>query len=157
MSYKKMKVLSNGRSEITERYLKLPHNVMNHENFLLLNGNSLKILIMICSINNGRNNGKLAVSYAQINSKLHIGRAAIKSGLDELQRARFLEIEKKGMFTGRKATEWRVTFLPKDGLPPSNEWGSAPLIKKYRRKSSKKGMDIISQTAKEISDMQILH
>lgn len=158
MSYKKMKMGNNGRSlESTERHLRIPHKVINHPNFKLLNGNSVKILIFICSFNYGTNNGKISVSYAQITSALHIGRAAIKSALDELQAARFLELKKKGVFTGRKATEWKVTFLSIEGLGPTNEWGSAPLIKEHRRKSPKKNMDVISQTAHEISDLRILH
>ena len=158
MSYKRIKLSAKARSMIpTDRFLKLPHNVMNHPNFQLLNGNSLKVLIYICSIHDGFNNGKIAASYAQIESNLHIGRSAIKSALDELQAARFLELKKKGIFTGRKATEWRITFLKADGLPAGNEWGSAPVIKKYRRKSPSKIHESLSQSAKDISDMRMVH
>lgn len=159
MSYsKKFKMSEKSRSLIAvDRFLKLPHNVINHPNFELLNGNSLKILIYICSLHNGQNNGKLAASYAQMEATLHIGRGAIKSALDELQAAQFLELKKKGVFTGRKATEWRVTFLKADGLPPTNEWGSAPLIKEHRRKSPIKISDCLSQSAMDISSMKLMH
>lgn len=144
MSYKKdkkrkNKMLSNGRSlPVVDQHIRLPYKVIDHANFCLLNGNSVKVLIYLCRRCNGFFNGRLNVSQREIVTALHMSAGSAARALEELQVAQFIVCKKKGVFTVREASIWEITFLPVEMGPPSNIWGSAPRIKQQRRRQRNK-------------------
>ncbi len=135
------KVLPNGRSAYdSAQYLQLTHKLLKSPNFRALKGSSVKILLEIAACFNGRNNGKIIMSYAQLAENLNLGRQTIYNGLLELQKAGFLVMHYHGHFTGRQASEWEVTFLPIEGHPPSNLWGRTPVAQnKGNKKIERRG------------------
>lgn len=136
------KVLPNGRSAYdSAQYLQLTHKLLKSPNFRALRGSSVKILLEIAACFNGRNNGKIIMSYAQLAENLNLGRQTIYNGLLELQKAGFLEMHYHGHFMRRQASEWEVTFLPINGKPASNLWGRTPIVKEAgSKKPSGRGL-----------------
>ena len=100
----------------------LLHNMLKHKKFRSLSGSAVKVLLEICTRHTGFNNRKIACSYSQLAKPLGIGKATVKKALDELIEKGFLEIVVKGYYTGRRATEWEITFLPSEGYEPTNMW-----------------------------------
>jgi hypothetical protein len=112
-----------GRST-PEQFMQLPYSMVQSAAWRSLNGNSLKLLIELFSKFNGRNNGKLCVSYADASKKLGVGHATIKRCFDELQLKGFIRLKKRGHWYGRMAAEWAITTKMLEGYPATNDWAS---------------------------------
>ena len=140
------------------QYLKIPYAVLSYDNFKLLNGGSIKVLLEICLRHNGFNNGKIAISLNQLANNLNISRSTAQRAINQLLRAQFIVRPKKGYFTGRKASEYGVTFLNSKDMPASNIWGQAPRLKLVKRKNKKKlkGLSAIDQALNDIHIDQML-
>lgn len=146
-----------GKSKIEKRkeqYLKIPYAVLSHHNFKLLSGNSVKILLEICLRHSGFNNGKIAISLDKLTKNLNISRSTAQRSINQLLQTQFIVRPKKGYFTGRKASEYGVTFLNSKDMPASNIWGQAPRFKMVKRKNknNRKGLSAIEQS---LNDMHV--
>ncbi len=137
-----------------EQYLRISYAVLSHHNFKLLNGSSVKILLEICLRHSGFNNGKIAISLNQLADNLNISRSTAQRGIDQLLQTQFIVRPKKGYFTGRKASEYGVTFLNSKDMPASNIWGQAPRLKMAKRKNKKK-LKVLSAIEQSLSDMHV--
>lgn len=149
------KVLQNGRNATKDQYLKLSYKMLSSANFRSLSGPAVKILFEIAIRHNGFNNGKIVVSHTELQNALRLGRQTINRSLLELQASQFIVLHKKGVFIGRRASEWEVTFLPVDGMPASNIWGQAPILKKGRRRQQKCELNILQDAALEINRQRV--
>lgn len=104
------------------QHLRLPSEMLQHEKFRTLSSSAVKVLLEICTRHNGFNNRKIVCSYNQLAKPLKLGKATIKKASDQLIEHGFLKITKKGYYTGRRATEWEITFLPSEGYEPTHMW-----------------------------------
>lgn len=130
----KNNINSTGREKYNpSQFVQLSYGMLKHPNFLQLSPAASKILIAsFIPRHNGYNNGEISLSYREISNELGISYSTVKRCLDELIDYGFLNRTVMGHLTGRKASEWEITFLKKKGMPPSDTW------KEARKKKSKK-------------------
>lgn len=134
MAKKRKNINSKGRSKYDgEPFLILPHKIITSPQFRSLNGSDIKILMELCSRHYGTNNGRIAAGYEDLRKKLMMSKSTVQRSLQNLQDTGFIILRKKGKFMGRIASEWEITFLKCDGLPPSNKWGQAPALTNKRK------------------------
>ncbi len=132
---KRKNITPKGRSQNPEgQYLKLNHSLLNHDNFHALNGNAIKVLLEVASKHNGYNNGKIAASSQCLANTLGMSKSTVHTALRNLEYFGFVKLIKRGYFTGRRASEWEITFLRSEGSNPTNEWKlSKPRLKPRKR------------------------
>lgn len=150
------RTLANGRSAPrVDQYLRLTYKMLESPNFRCLSGSAVKVLFEIALHHNGYNNGKIVMSVTQLQDALRLGRQTITNALLELQACQFIVARKKGVFTGRQASEWEVTFLSTDGIPASNAWGQAPTLRKRRRRVQPKTSNHLEDLALQIDRQNV--
>jgi hypothetical protein len=130
------KVGKDGRSEGEPRFIQLPYWIMETPAFLALSSGATRALLFMLKRFNGVNNGKIAFGVRSgcftrrpgtpqledcpILSKSEMGRA-----LRELQAAGFIRCTQEATFDQKRHTrEWRLTWLPSNGQPPTKEFAS---------------------------------
>ena len=62
------------------------------------------------------------LSYEDAASQLGMSKSTVKRAFDELQTVGFIALMRQGVWYGRKASEWRVTFENTEGHPATHEW-----------------------------------
>lgn len=126
MAYKKQrvpKVLSNGRSAPKHpQHVRITHEIIRSKKFRNLKGNSVKVLLYLCSKHNGFNNRKIACSCDDLAKDMRMSKSTALSCLEQLEHSGFIQCIKKGYFTKRKASEWEITFLSSEGYEPTHLW-----------------------------------
>ena len=128
----------NGRSKYDDsQHLRIPHSVLGSPQFRSLNGNDVRVLMEICYRHNGYNNGHIGAGQKHLADTLMIGKSTAQRSLNRLQEMKFIRLRKKGMFQGRIASEWEVTFLKSEGYNPTNEWGQAKVLNQKRKRKPK--------------------
>jgi hypothetical protein len=115
------KVGKNGRNNF-HQFWSLPYSMSQSPAYRLLSGSALKVLHELRSRFNGYNNGKIFLSYEDAASQLAMSKSTVKWAFDELQVVGFIALMRQGVWLGRKASEWRVTFENTDGHPATHEW-----------------------------------
>src|SRR5262245_15534281 len=76
----------------------------------------------------GKRNGNLIVTYDQF--LVHTGRRrrhSIAAAIEQLDRLGFLEVVERGKWNDgkdRRASRYRLTYLPANNKPPTDEWRS---------------------------------
>ncbi len=134
MSKKHKNINRKGRNKYNgEQFLKLPYSLLTSLQFLSLNGSDVKVLLEISSRHNGYNNSRISAGYKDLSSKLMLSKSTVQRSLKNLEITGFIKCRKKGVFMGRRASEWEVTFLSCEGMPPSNEWGQTKPLKRKRK------------------------
>lgn len=145
---RKNKVNATGRNQHeTEQYLRIMYNMLRSPQFRSLGGNDVRVLLEIASRHNGFNNGRIGAGLEDLADTLMMGKSTVQRSLNYLRQTKFLKLRKPGMFSGRIASEWEVTFLKADGVEPSNEWGQSQ-SRSYKRKP--KGETLLQQSHQEI-------
>lgn len=122
------------------RWLGIPHAVIGSEAFRCLDPLAKLVLLSIVMRFNGRNNGKIAVSYRQIAYDLNRQNQNRLSGaIAQLIEHGLVEIATEGKWGPRKAREYRLTFVSSgtDAKPvaATNEYLRWHPIKAKPRKS----------------------
>ena len=115
----------NGRSKY-KSFVMLERYMLNSEAYLSLHVAARALIPEFGRIYNGTNNGSIGMGRLTVEKRLHCGKRVAERALNELLDRGFLEITYKGMFTIRRATEYRLTWLPTKGLPATKEfmcWG----------------------------------
>lgn len=86
-----------------------------------LSGNAAKVLIEICQLNNGRNNGGVFMSAREAANRAGLATNTAAKCLQELVTAGFVDIVEKGAFSRKTktATTYRLTWLPVGGDVPA--------------------------------------
>jgi hypothetical protein len=119
--YKRRKIGKDGRN--TEfQYWNLPYSMMQSPAYRLLSGPAIKVLHELRSRFNGGNNGRIFLSYEDAASQLAMSKSTVKRAFDELQIVGFIVLMRQGVWHGRKASEWRVTFEGSGGHPATHDW-----------------------------------
>ena len=116
------KVNAKGRNEDGWQYAVLPYNMIQSKAWRSLRGNSIKVWLEIRSRFNGSNNGKLSLSLDEGARILGMGKATVDRAMKELADKGFLAMTKRGVWYGRKASEWRVADESCEGHPATNDW-----------------------------------
>lgn len=139
MSFRRKKrgrrVLADGRSA-SDQYAPLPYPMVRSDAWRSLSGAAVKVWVELRCRFNGSNNGRLTLSMDEAAHLLGLGKATVHRALSELVDRGFIRITRPGQWYGRLATEYRVTCLPCDGHPPTNEW------KGWRRPDEKKSASV---------------
>ncbi len=104
------------------QYWQFPYSLAQSAAVRLLSGPALKILTELRCRYNGYNNGRIILSYEEAARLLGMSKSTVKRAFDELQKVGFIVLVKQGVWHGRKASEWCVTFVERDGLPATNDW-----------------------------------
>jgi len=137
---------SKGRKKYDDRqFTPLHHSMIQSPQFRGLSGNELKVLLEICSRHGGYNNGKIAAGMKDLSDKLLIGKSTVQRVLIALEGFGFIKRVKRGQFTGRTASEWKVTFIQSEGMRASNDWGQKKARTQRRKKPPKSLLQEMSE------------
>ena len=129
---------AKGRSKYdASQFTMLTHRMLQSPQFRGLNGNEVRVLLEICTRHSGFNNGRIGVGMTDLSKTLSMSKSTVSDALTGLQGFGFIKCLKKGQFMGRRASEWEVTFLPSEGLKPSNDWAQKKARKQKRKKPPK--------------------
>jgi hypothetical protein len=105
----------NGRSGQRERFVALPHYIMETVAWGQLSVTARAAWLEFVRIHNGSNNGRLAMSSRVLGERLGVCKTAAAEAIKELVTFGFLEIARSSSFSGkRRATEYRLTHLKND-------------------------------------------
>jgi DNA-binding transcriptional MocR family regulator len=115
------KVGKDGRNS-EHQYWNLPYSMMQSPAYRLLSGSALKVLHELRGRFNGYNNGRIFLSYEDAASQLAMSKSTVKRAFDELQVVGFIVLKRQGVWHGRKASEWRVTFESTEGQTATHDW-----------------------------------
>lgn len=111
------KVNATGRNE-TERFVKLDHWMLESASYAALRPVARALLVELARRFNGVNNGQIGLGEREAAERLGMtDRKAVRRAMAELQDAGFIVKTRAGGFNmkargDRRATEWRLTWLP---------------------------------------------
>ena len=137
----------------------MPHSILVSEAYRSLDPVARALLIEITMLENGRNNGSLWLSIRDATDRLGMAdaRPTMRS-FEALQDRGLIKMTKDAHFTVKasdtsRARCWRLTWLPYDGKPPSNDWQKyvAP-PKTNARKAADKGLRAMARFRKAVSE-----
>lgn len=147
---------ATGRSQPKQpQHLWLTYEMLKHKKFRQLSGSAVKVLLEISSRHNGFNNRKISCAYSELSKPLKLGKATIKRALMELMDKGFIVLVSKGYFTGRKASEWEITFLRSEGYEATHMWKD-PEQRPQRPNLAPVKRTSIGETLTELTHQQIL-
>ena len=116
------KAKKRGQIEETYRFVKLRHYMLNHPAWLSLRPSTIKVYVDLHSYFNGNNNGQICYSLNHGAKRLSLSKHTVKAALAQLIDHGFIVCTKRGYFTGRQASTWRLTTETAVGFPATNEW-----------------------------------
>lgn len=116
---------SNGE-KIGGQFAGLPHNLIKSRAFFELKGTAVKLLMLLMTRYNGRNNGRIAFGYSDA-EKLGVARNSTQRAFIELQDKGFIKQTKAGVYRGN-VSEWLLTFRSDDrnGHARTDDWKQYP-------------------------------
>jgi len=88
----------NKRFKPKERFAGIPHIVMNHPDFIKLNGNAIKLLLEAARQYNGRNNGKICFVWSQMKERGWKSKTTLTASKKQLMDNHLLTVTKYGKF-----------------------------------------------------------
>lgn len=104
-------------------YLLLPHALLASEAFRTASDRAVKLLLVVCRHHNGYNNGRIGVSTQQLADGMGTqNHAAFTAALAELQARGLIEQTSNHPKGKRLSREFRLTFMPTDYGPATNEY-----------------------------------
>ena len=110
-----------GRND-TEQFFTISYVWANSPAFRSLSGGALKVWIELRSRFNGRNNGRLFLSWDEAALILHMSKTTVGRAFDELEEKGFIVLTKRGQWYGRMASEYAITDRQLDGHLATNAW-----------------------------------
>jgi hypothetical protein len=116
------KTNQTGRSNKKDRYVALPHYIMNTFAWQRLPVTARAAWLEFVRVHNSFNNGKIAMSSRTLGERLGVSKTTAERAIKELLTFGFIEIAKSSTFTiKRRAAEYRLTHIKDDitGEPPS--------------------------------------
>jgi hypothetical protein len=113
-----------GRSKRGERFIKLPHWLLNNPAYQSLSLGARSLLIEVWRRHNGINNGEISYSVREAAKSLRCSKNTAANWFQELQKKGFLKPRQPGSFSYKKrhATEWEITAEPYRGKPASKDF-----------------------------------
>ena len=79
-----------------ERFVALPHFMLNHEKFALLSGNATKLYIQLFAQYNGHNNGDFSCAFSIMKKKGWHSSGTLQKAINELIDAKFIVKTRQG-------------------------------------------------------------
>ena len=111
-----------GDSRREGQYFGLSYSMAHSDAFRSLSGGALKVLVELRCRFNGRNNGKVFLSYQEAADLLGMSKSTAARAFAELKEKGFIKLTRPGHFYGRRAAEWILTDCPHDGHPATRDW-----------------------------------
>ena len=121
MTRKRRKANKTGRSQ-DGIYARIEFEFLKSDCFRQLPGAAVKVFFDLRSRYNLYNNGKITLSLDECARLLSMGKGTAIKALSDLEERGLVRRTKKGRWLGRKASEWELTMLPRDGHMATNEW-----------------------------------
>ena len=121
MSRKRRKADKTGRS-VEGQYAQLDYAFLRSDAFRQLSGSAVKIFLELRARYNGHNNGLIALSLDECTRLFSIGKGTAQRSFQELKAKGFVRTAKLGRWYGRKASEWELTTLSRDGHLATHDW-----------------------------------
>ena len=157
------RVNAKGRNEnTTKRFAGIPHEILLSAAYRSLDPMARALLLELVMMEKGKNNGSLWLSVKDAVDRLGItdARPAIRS-FELLQLVGLIAMTKEAHFS-IKASEtsrarcWRLTWLPFDGKPPSNDWRDyQPQAGSPENRRADKGLRAMARYRKQLSENKI--
>ncbi|NBT43092.1 MAG: hypothetical protein EBT20_22015, partial [Alphaproteobacteria bacterium] len=122
-----------GQYEEAEQFIKLRYHMLSHPAWLALKPPTIKVYLDLHSYFNGHNNGQIQYSLNHGAKRLSLGKHTVKAALAQLIDHGFIVCTKRGYFTGRQASTWRLTTQTAVGFPATNEWKRFQPLKKPKK------------------------
>lgn len=88
---------SKGRKE-SDSFLALPHSLLNTRKFSSLGASSVKLLVQMGGLYNGRNNGDLSATFSDLQLKGWRSKETLNNALKELMDKGFIFKTRQGCF-----------------------------------------------------------
>lgn len=105
------------------KFLVLPHCLLNSEAFRTASPRAIKVLLAICARHDGFNNGRICLGFRDLGAWLDCqNHTANNQVLGELVGRGLLAVECEHPRAQRKATEYRLTFMPTDDGSATNDY-----------------------------------
>lgn len=79
-----------------ERFVALPHFMVNHNKFSLLSGNATKLFVQFCVQYNGYNNGDFSCAFSVMKQKGWHSSGTLQNAINELIDAKFIVKTRQG-------------------------------------------------------------
>lgn len=116
---------SNGE-RIGRAFAGLSHNLILSRAFSELTGTAVKVLMLLMTRYNGRNNGHISFAYSDA-EKSGVARTSTQRAFIELQDKGFIKQTKAGVYRGN-VSEWLLTFRSDDrnGHARTDDWKQYP-------------------------------
>tara|TARA_B100001057_G_scaffold243273_1_gene243596 strand:+ start:1000 stop:1479 length:480 start_codon:yes stop_codon:yes gene_type:complete len=126
---------SKKRGQIEEvcQFIKLRYYMLNHPAWFSLRPSAIKVYLDLHSYFNGHNNGQIHYSLNHGAKRLSLSKHTVKAALAQLVDHGFIVCTKRGFFTGRQASVWRLTTETAVGVPATNDWKRFQAPKKRKR------------------------
>ena len=109
-----------------ERFVKLPHSMLDSAAWVSLSSKSVAVLIKMMQRYNGSNNGEITFSAREAGVVFSGSKDSGLKALNELMDAGFIRCTRNSGFNVkvRKARQWRLTNWPCNDRSPTNDWKS---------------------------------
>ncbi len=100
------------------------HDIMDSEAYRSLSAKSRCLLLELQRIEFPNRNGRIGLTVQKAASLLRVVEDTASAAFNELIDRGFIERSLDANYLRGISREWRVTFLPCNGRPPTNEWKS---------------------------------
>ena len=122
-----------GQIEEVYQFVKLRYHILNHPAWLSLRPSAVKVYLDLHSYFNGHNNGQIHYSLNHGAKRLALSKHTVKAALTQLADHGFIVCTKRGYFTGRQASLWRLTTETAKGCSATNDWKQFQPPKKRKK------------------------
>lgn len=92
----------NGRKPPRRRFAGIPHDVMNHPDYLNLQGSAVKLLLELARQYNGHNNGDLCIAFSILRERGFNSKSTISNNIKKLIEAGLVIQTRQGYFIDGK-------------------------------------------------------
>ena len=119
-------------------FIKLPRHIKRSKAYHGLSVYARAALIELIDRYMGANNGMISLAVRELAEELNCGLATALAALRELDDAKLAHPTKIGAWRGKRASEWRITFLlcNKTGELPITNWEPKDARKRSRGETS---------------------
>jgi hypothetical protein len=113
------KTANNGRCNKKDRYIALPHYIMDTFAWHRLSVTARAAWLEFARAHNGGNNGKIAMPSRTLGKRLGVSKTTAERAIKELLTFGFLKMTKASTFIiKRRAAEYLLTHIPDDRTDP---------------------------------------
>jgi hypothetical protein len=111
----------NGRSNKKDRFVALPHYMMNTFAWQRLSVTARAAWLELVRVHNGSNNGRIAMPSRTLGKRLGVSKTTAERAIKELLTFGFIIITKASTFIiKRRGTEYLLTHIPDDRTDPKS-------------------------------------